>query len=195
MGKRLALFDFDGTLTTSDTLLGFAAHAVGRWRCLSALLQSMPHIILWKLGFISNAVAKQYLFRRLYRGVELQKLRRKGIGFIPAIDSLLRPEAYKAMRGHIASGDTVVIVSAAIDFRIEAWARKERVSKVIATEPEVDEEGKLTGRFSTPNCYGAEKVGRLRLSFPDLDKYEIVAYGNSRGDRELLALADRAVRF
>ena len=52
-------------------------------------------------------------------------------------------------------------------------------------------DGLLTGRFLTANCYGPEKVNRLRaiLSAPR-ERYFIIAYGDSRGDRELLSYAD-----
>ena len=53
-------------------------------------------------------------------------------------------------------------------------------------------DGRLTGRFLTPNCYGAEKVNRIRQLLPDRQHYYLVAYGDSRGDRELLAEADEA---
>lgn len=46
--------------------------------------------------------------------------------------------------------------------------------------------------FSTPNCYGAEKVKRLLTKYPDRDFYRLVVYGDSRGDRELLSIADES---
>ena len=52
--------------------------------------------------------------------------------------------------------------------------------------------GKLTGRFLTRNCYGKEKVGRLLQLYPDRKSYRLIAYGDSRGDRELLAFADES---
>ena len=53
-------------------------------------------------------------------------------------------------------------------------------------------EGRLTGRFLTKNCYGAEKVNRLReVLVAPREEYYIVAFGDSRGDKELLAYADK----
>ena len=48
----------------------------------------------------------------------------------------------------------------------------------------------ITGRFKTPNCYGQQKVERLLELEPARDTYLLYAYGDSLGDRELLALAD-----
>ena len=50
----------------------------------------------------------------------------------------------------------------------------------------------VTGQSLTPNCYGIEKVKRLRKVFPDLARRHVIAYGDSKGDRELLAIAAEA---
>ena len=50
----------------------------------------------------------------------------------------------------------------------------------------------MTGNFIGNNCYGQEKVNRLLTSQPDRDEYTLIAFGDSRGDRELLAIADES---
>ena len=45
--------------------------------------------------------------------------------------------------------------------------------------------------FATPNCYGPEKVRRIREVFPDRDNYHLTAFGDSRGDKEMLDYADQ----
>jgi phosphoserine phosphatase len=52
------------------------------------------------------------------------------------------------------------------------------------------EDGRITGRLSGRNCYGPEKVERLEEVLGKLDNYLVYAYGDSKGDRELLAVAD-----
>jgi phosphoserine phosphatase len=44
--------------------------------------------------------------------------------------------------------------------------------------------------FISKNCYGQEKVNRLLEVEPDRKNYYLYAYGDSRGDREMLAFAD-----
>lgn len=65
---------------------------------------------------------------------------------------------------------------------------------MIGTQVETDKEGRLTGRFKTKNCYGAEKVMRLLAWEPNRKEYRLKAYGDSRGDREMLQFADEAKR-
>jgi phosphoserine phosphatase len=60
---------------------------------------------------------------------------------------------------------------------------------IIATRLEIVD-NRLTGKLASPNCYGPQKVERIRAAL-DLSRYgRIFAYGDSRGDREMLALAD-----
>ena len=59
MKKKLYCFDFDGTLTTSDTLLEFIKYAKGRSRFLMVFLMYSPLLVLMKLHLYPNWKAKQ----------------------------------------------------------------------------------------------------------------------------------------
>ena len=63
------------------------------------------------------------------------------------------------------------------------------IEKVLATEIDTIDD-LIVGTFSTANCYGQEKVNRLLAEFPDKSEYVLYAYGDSAGDKELLALSD-----
>ena len=76
-----------------------------------------------------------------------------------------------------------VIISASIENWVRHFAKALKADKLLATKVEV-QEGMLTGRFLTANCYGKEKVNRLLSAYPERDKYNLIAYGNSRGDKE-----------
>jgi len=86
----------------------------------------------------------------------------------------------------------VVLASASLELLLEPWARAAGVDDVLATRLEV-RDGRLTGRLAGPNCYGPEKVARLEALVGDLAGVELYAYGDSRGDRELLAAAQHPV--
>ena len=97
------------------------------------------------------------------------------------------------MRQAAGEGTELVVISASID----NWVRPffegdDRLPPVtvIGTQIEV-RDGRLTGRFLTRNCYGQEKVERLLALYPHRETYHLTAYGDSRGDRELLAFADQ----
>lgn len=189
----LVFFDFDGTLTTRDSLPSFALHSLGKLRTLIGALKALPWILMWKLGAVSNSVAKERLFSFLFRGMAAPGFAACCESFAPEIEKMVRPELVARMARHIAAGDEVYIVSASIGDWIVPWAEKNGVDKshVIATGAAV-ENGILTGRFSTPNCHGPEKVRRIQAVVGDIGVRSVVAYGDSGGDLPMLALADRA---
>jgi phosphatidylglycerophosphatase C len=81
-----------------------------------------------------------------------------------------------------------ILVSASLEIYLLPWAKTIGLDQVIGTRLAV-QNGLLTGRIIGQNCYGAEKVKRLQAVLGDLSQYCIYAYGDSRGDRELLEIA------
>ncbi len=185
MKKQVAFFDFDGTLTVSDTFLVFARRFRSPFRIAIAVLLAAPAIVGWKLGLCSNSCAKQRLFSALYKGVTAADFNKWGNDFVADIERIINPEGMAKLRKHLDKGDRVYIVSASMKPWIAPWAAKYGITGVIATEPEVDSKHTLTGRFATPNCHGAEKVVRIKAALADVEEYETWAYGDSSGDKEM----------
>lgn len=201
MRKKIFLFDFDGTITSADTLLCFIRYACGLPRFIVGFALFSPLIVLMKLGLYPNYLAKQRLFSWYFRGMALADFDAVCRRFASDNSHLMRVAALDKLRGAFADGDTVVVVSASVDNRVRPFfdtLRKESDSSffVLGTQVATDSNGRLTGRFLTPNCYGPEKVNRLLAQFPSLarhrEDYELIAFGDSRGDREMLAFADEA---
>ena len=99
------------------------------------------------------------------------------------------PAALEEIRRHQEEGNKIAIISASVPDWIRPWAQTVGIRLVEGTGLEVREQT-LTGRFSTPNCKGGEKVRRLRRLYPDFASETLHVYGDSSGDKELLALAD-----
>lgn len=187
--NKIAIFDFDGTLTSKDTFIEFAIHAVGMPRFLTALTVNLFSLIAWKLGLKSNHQAKQALFRTLYKGMSNTEFNKKCEEFSSKINSFIRKEVYYELLQHIENTTPVYIISASIENWIKPWALDHGIAEVIATIPEIDKNNRLTGRFLTKNCYGKEKIARLRSVFPEITSSEIWAYGDSKGDKDILQIS------
>ena len=186
--KQLFAFDFDGTLTTRDTLIAFIRYACGTPRFLLGFLLHAPLLMLMKLRLYSNGKAKQRLFAWFFRGMPIETFDALCQSFALSHRHLLRPETVRLLQQALSEGSEVLIVSASIDNWVQPFFP---TVTVLGTQIEVID-GRLTGRFLTPNCYGQEKVCRILALHPDRSAYRLTAYGDSRGDRELLAFADEA---
>ena len=185
---KVFAFDFDGTLTIRDTLIAFIRYACGTSRFLLGFLLHAPLLVLMKLRLYSNGKAKQRLFSWFFRGMPLETFDTLCQSFALSHRHLLRPETVCLLQQALSEGSEVLIVSASIDNWVQPFFP---TVTVLGTQIEVID-GRLTGRFLTPNCYGQEKVRRILALHPDRSAYRLTAYGDSRGDRELLAFADEA---
>ena len=194
MKKKLYCFDFDGTLTTSDTLLEFIKYAKGRGRFLMVFLMYSPLLVMMKLHLYPNWKAKQQIFAHLFAGMRIEKFNALCRGFAEENQHLLRPKGITLVHEALVAGAQVFIVSASIDNWVRPFfdIRNLKGVQVLGTQIEV-EDGKLTGRFKSNNCYGKEKVHRIAevLKSFERSEYEIEAFGDSRGDKEMLAFADK----
>ena len=186
--KQLFAFDFDGKLTTRDTLIAFIRYACGTPRFLLGFLLHAPLLMLMKLRLYSNGKAKQRLFSWFFRGMPLEAFDALCQSFALSHRHLLRPDTVRLLQQALSEGAEVLVVSASIDNWVQPFFP---TVTVLGTQIEVID-GRLTGRFLTPNCYGQEKVRRILALYPDRSAYRLTAYGDSRGDRELLAFADEA---
>ena len=186
--KQLFAFDFDGTLTTRDTLIAFIRYACGTPRFLLGFLLHAPLLVLMKLRLYSNGKAKLRLFSWFFRGMPIEIFDALCQSFALSHRHLLRPETVRLLQQALSEGSEVLIVSASIDNWVQPFFP---AVTVLGTQIEVID-GRLSGRFLTPNCYGQEKVRRILALHPNRSAYRLTAYGDSRGDRELLAFADEA---
>ena len=191
MEKRtIAAFDFDGTLTTKDTLLEFIKFAKGRTAFYAGFALYSPILVAYKLRLYPNWKAKQRVFAHFFKGTSYEEFCQQGQDFSRVVEGMVRQQTLAALNDHLRQGHTVYIVSASIEEWVKPWADRHGVSHVLGTQVEVAPDGRLTGRFLTANCYGQEKVNRLLQAEPDRQAYTLYAYGDSRGDREMIEFAD-----
>ncbi|MDR1561646.1 MAG: HAD-IB family hydrolase [Dysgonamonadaceae bacterium] len=186
---KVATFDFDGTLTRHDSLWMFMRFSQGKTKLAAGLALFAPVYLLYRAGGMSNHRAKEVFFSLFFKGWTLQKFDGYCRLFSESMEKNIRREVMDMLLEHRDRGDMVFIVSASFENWIKPWAETLGI-EVLATQADVDVNGKLTGKLKSPNCYGAEKVKRLEAVLPDRKEYYIYAYGNSRGDREMIDYAD-----
>ena len=183
-------FDFDGTLTRRDTLVEFIRYVKGDKEFLKCFLRYSPQLVAMKLGLYPNWKVKRQVFSYCFAGMKEEMFNDFSTRFAQAKSSLMRPAGVEKIRSLLQDDCQVVIVSASV----ENWVRPffgdlSDAIQFLCTRVEV-KDGVLTGRFLTKNCFGKEKVARLRTLYPNRRAIELTAYGDSRGDREMLDYAN-----
>lgn len=186
--RSLAIFDFDNTLTTRDTLPMFIRFVNGNKKFINGLLRLLPTLILYKFHFIPNQKAKEMVLTYFFGGMEAEVFINHGKAFQRKIlPGMLRKEAITALNRHKDRGDDIIVITASAEEWVKDWCMQQGIS-CIATQIEKKDD-KITGRIIGKNCYGEEKLRRLKEKIK-LDLYnEIHVYGDSKGDKALLQIA------
>jgi len=189
MAKVLALFDFDGTITSKDSLLEFIKFTSGKIGFLMVMGLFSPVVFYYVFVKKNGEIAKMKVLSFLFKGKSQEKLTQLGQDFSEkVIPKILLPKALDEIQTLKKKGDRIIIVSASLEIWLKPWTDKMGL-ELICTRMDF-KDGNFTGRFVTPNCNGEEKVNRINAHV-DLQAYNpIYAYGNSSGDKQMLALAD-----
>jgi phosphatidylglycerophosphatase C len=183
----LALFDFDGTITSRDTLLEFIQHSKGRFAFLTGFLLLSPLLVAMKFRLIPNWKVKEWVLKMFFYRTSIESFNLACQEFSrKRLPNLLRRKALDEIVAHKKKGHRVVVVTASAENWIRKWADENEV-ELLATQLET-ENGRLTGKICGRNCHGQEKVERIRKHITLSDYSSIYAYGDSRGDREMLEL-------
>ena len=189
--KSLALFDFDGTITTRDTFSQFLIYLMSPPRLILESMILGPTYMAYLLNFISNNTAKGMALKRVLSGYREERLLTLGRDFYEQrCRNLIRPKALNRIQWHKDEGHDVVLVSASVGFWLLPFAEEYGLD-LICTRVKSDK-GICLGELDGLNCFGPEKVRRVQEKY-DFSKYkEVYAYGDTRGDKEMLEAAQIA---
>lgn len=187
---EITVFDFDGTITTKDTFALFLRYYAGPLKWALNILILLPIFTAYGLKIIDRNAVKKHVIRRFFKGAPVERLNAKAAQFAnDVIPALIRPQAQVCLDGKKTSGESLYICSASITPYLRAWGKTQNIENILATELESD--GQLyTGEIKGWNIWGEGKVRRILAEFAPKTVKIIEAYGDSRGDRELLHAAE-----
>lgn len=186
--RPIVAFDFDGTLTVSDSFTGFLQWRAGRGGYMVALAMMAPNMAAYLLhrdrGRIKADAVRQFLF-----GVTREQLTGEARAYAQAVQGrLMRPDALAVWNAWKDKGAARVIVTASPTLLVAPFADALGADLLLGTELEFDVQGRVAGALMGENNRGMEKVRRLRAAFgPNLEL--AAAYGDSSGDAEMLHIA------
>lgn len=189
--RQVAAFDFDGTLSRKDSLGPFLTLVCGRTALYRTFVARAPVLAGIAMGIGDRDAEKERLVGRLLEGRTAVAVREAGESYARSLieGDALRPEMLERVAWHRAEGHEIVIVSASLDVYLDPLAPLLGIDDVVCTRVGVGPDGRLNGELEGGNVRGPEKVHRFR-AWLGPEPAELWAYGDSAGDRELLADVD-----
>lgn len=190
-GKKIAFFDFDGTITTKDTLLEIIKFQKGRTSFYFGFILHAPWLIAYKLNWLSNNLAKQKILTYFFAGMNEQVFQEKCDLFAEKIiPGIVRPGALSEINVLRSRDFEIVVVSASAGNWIRKWSESLSL-ELIATKLEV-KNGLITGKIEGENNHGVQKAANIHEHW-NLNEYEeIYAFGDSSGDKHMMDLATKS---
>jgi HAD superfamily hydrolase (TIGR01490 family) len=195
--KKLAIFDFCGTLIsfqTADRYVQFCVErlqenkAVQRRHCMIRIMDKLrifkiynhirsnnwrKRMILWQLKGVSyetcDQLAKKYFEEELLPNVVQ-----------PLIEKL---------KAHLANGDRVCILSGGYDVYIKYFAHYFGVEEIISSRIAFSD-GMCMGRMEGKDCMRKNKLEYIR---PLIQNEKTICYTDSKSDLPLLELVDKPI--
>lgn len=186
----LALFDFDGTITSHETMPKFLLRSVSGYRLVIGWLLLAPLIFGYQLGLVSGTLIRRALVRFGYQGVPAAVVDAFGQDFAQNyLPTTLRTEAMQRIAWHKAQGHRVVVVSGGLDAYLRPWCDAQGLELLCSSLQSRD--GVLTGHYEGQQCVLAEKARRVQQRYDLASFAEIYAYGDTPEDQDLLGIASQ----
>ena len=163
--------------------------SVTKTKLILGILYLLPFILAYAFKWIKSHTLKERAMTFFYKGQCKEMFIQNCLAFTQNhLEEIVKASAREKLDWHRSQGHRIVIVSANFEEYLSHWCQKEDV-ELIASRLETDPEGKITGKILGNNCHGQEKVNRIKAHLNVKDYEKIYAYGNSKGDLEMLAMA------
>ena len=187
---EIVVFDFDGTITTDDTFRLFLRYYAGNLKWTANILLLLPIFIGYGLKVVDRNQAKIHVMRRFFKNASVAKLNARAAAFATEIiPSLIRPQAQACLDSKKTHPESLYICSASITPYLRAWGESQNIHNILATELGTDGD-RYTGEIKGWNIWGEGKIRRILAEFAPHPVKIMEAYGDSRGDREMLHAAE-----
>lgn len=185
--RPIVAFDFDGTLSHFDSFSRFVFENSDKKDLLLKVISLSPTLLAIGASH-DRSIEKMKIFNRLCQFSSKQDYGDKLMVFFERYkDTIWRSDALKKWKFHQEAGHFCVIVSGSLSPLLAAFAKHLKADYLIATDIIFDRE---QNKFKaiTKNCVREQKLIRLKEAFGD-DFVLDYAYGDSRGDHEMIAYA------
>lgn len=186
---KLYLLDFDGTISSRDSMVQFFSFIYPKHLFLFKCLSCLPLLFTYCLGLSTKDKIKSKILITFLAKFSSQELKALAYDFAIFFDQYYIKENARSYIQTILSADCnqLYIVTASLDLWMEPIAK--RLNASLISTRSLFMNNKFAG-MSGNNCYGIEKVIRIQAAINITDFKNIYAFGDTAGDYEMLSLAD-----
>lgn len=122
----IAVFDFDGTITTQDSMIPFIIFAKGYFRAMCGFVKLSPWFIRCLFKKMTRQQLKEKILKEFFRGYTIEMLNDEGKRFSGSylLKKIMRPDALRRLAWHQTRKHRCILVSASIDSYLTFWGKE-----------------------------------------------------------------------
>ena len=191
----IAIFDLDQTLTKRGCFTPFILYvAIRRPRRFLSFHRILLAAVCTVVGFYRRDEIKLLMWREVLEGLPREEAETLGNSFAKVwIHNELRRQTKKNIKKHQEAGDRLILATAAMDIIADPIGRTLGFDDIISTRTHWTAEGRVSGSFDGRNCYGEEKLRRVKLILGDLAPSKTLAYSDHITDLPVLLWAENGI--
>ncbi len=166
----IAIFDLDRTLTRRGCFTPFILYvAIRRPRRFLSFHRIILAALLKIVGLYRRDDIKLLMWREVVGGLSREEAETLGNTFARVwIQNELRRQTKTNIKKHQEAGDRLILATAAMDVIADPIGRTLGFDDIISTRTHWTAKGRVSGNFDGENCYGEEKLRRVKLILGDL---------------------------
>jgi HAD superfamily hydrolase (TIGR01490 family) len=192
MKQTVAVFDFDGTLSSGECGLRFFQYLLGKKHFYGFILRNFFWNLLY-LCKLRDEFALNKIISAVFKDKRLEEVAQIANNFSQEImPRYLYEKMMQRLVWHQVQGHRCIIITRALDIYMQPWAQQVAINEMIATKLEVTGDGFFTGKIANHSFVGEKKLQALYELLGDPADYVVYAYADSDSDKYILAAADYA---
>ena len=191
----IAIFDLDRTLTKRGCFTPFILYvAIRRPRRFLSFHRIILAALFNIVGLYRRDDIKLLMWREVLGGLPREEAKTLGNSFAKTwIQNELRRQTKNNIKKHQEAGDRLILATAAMDIIADPIGRALGFDDIISTRTHWTAEDHISGNFDGRNCYGEEKLSRVKLILGDLSPSKTLAYSDHITDLPVLLWAENGI--
>lgn len=192
MTLQLFAFDFDKTITVSDTILPICRYLSKKFNSSTAFRLIQISYILFRLKLISSKKFKQLIVKYLLKNKSTVEIEKSVTEFYKLnFNELFNHRIINLITEQNKAGNKVIIVTSNLELFVRPVKNILSVDEVYGTRIKVNE-GIVADEIEGENCSGIIKAKIVQQFKSEFQPGKIISYGDSQGDFEMFRISDES---